>query len=83
MVQGLPDRIQDLPGPDASPVEVWEAFAELEERRIEGDGYDPAEHRRLALRLGIEQAPADPGWTSALWQAMAGAAHRGGADDGD
>lgn len=63
-----------MPDDRASALDVWEAFAELEERRVEGGDWRPAEHARFAARLGVRTGPDAPGWTSALWSAFARAA---------
>ena len=60
-----------LPPPDASLPQIWEAFAELEERRIEGGDARPEEHDRLARELGIAPGHDAPGWTTAVWSAFA------------
>jgi triphosphatase len=62
------------PSLDAPPPELWETFAELEERRIEGGEHRSGEHAALARRLGIEQAPDAPDWNTSLWSAFARAA---------
>ena len=57
--------------PDAGPPQLWEAFAELEERRIEGLDHLAEDHTSLARRLGVTTTPDSEGWHPSLWVAFA------------